>query len=101
MERNGTALDAVEKGVRVTESDPNNRSVGLGGLPDANGLVTLDACIMDQSFNCGSVSFLQNIENPISVARKIMEDTPHVMLSGKGAYDFAIQKGFKHKNLLT
>ena len=101
MERNGTAVDAVEKGVRVTESDPNNRSVGLGGLPDANGLVTLDACIMDQSFNCGSVSFLQNIENPISVARKIMEDTPHVMLSGKGAYDFAIQKGFKHKNLLT
>ena len=101
MERNGTALDAVEKGVRVTESDPNNRSVGLGGLPDANGLVTLDACIMDHSFNCGSVSFLQNIENPISVARKIMEDTPHVMLSGKGAYDFAIQKGFKHKNLLT
>ena len=101
IERNGTALDAVEKGVRVTESDPNNRSVGLGGLPDANGLVTLDACIMDQSFNCGSVSFLQNIENPISVARKIMEDTPHVMLSGKGAYDFAIQKGFKHKNLLT
>lgn len=101
MERNGTALDAVEKGVRVTESDPKNRSVGLGGLPDANGLVTLDACIMDQSFNCGSVSFLQNIENPISVARKIMEDTPHVMLSGKGAYDFAIQKGFKHKNLLT
>ena len=101
MERNGTALDAVEKGVRVTESDPNNRSVGLGGLPDANGLVTLDACIMDQSFNCGSVSFLQNIENPISVARKIMEDTPHVMLSGKGAYDFAIKKGFKHKNLLT
>ena len=101
MERNGTALDAVEKGVRVTESDPNNRSVGIGGLPDANGLVTLDACIMDQSFNCGSVSFLQNIENPISVARKIMEDTPHVMLSGKGAYDFAIQKGFKHKNLLT
>ena len=101
MERNGTALDAVEKGVRVTESDPNNKSVGLGGLPDANGLVTLDACIMDQSFNCGSVSFLQNIENPISVARKIMEDTPHVMLSGKGAYDFAIQKGFKHKNLLT
>ena len=101
MERNGSALDAVEKGVRVTESDPNNRSVGIGGLPDANGLVTLDACIMDQSFNCGSVSFLQNIENPISVARKIMEDTPHVMLSGKGAYDFAIQKGFKHKNLLT
>ena len=101
IENGGSALDAVEKGVRITESDPKNRSVGIGGLPDANGNVTLDACIMDHKFNCGSVSFLQNIENPISVARKVMEDTPHVMLSGKGAYDFAIKKGFKHKNLLT
>ena len=101
LKKNGNALDAVEKGVRVTESDPDNRSVGLGGLPDMNGIVTLDACIMDHQYNCGAVSFLQNIENPISVARKVMEDTPHVMLSGKGAYEFAIEKGFKHTNLLT
>ena len=101
LENNKSALSAVEIGVRVTESDPNNRSVGIGGLPDAEGKVTLDACIMDHQYNCGAVSFLQHIENPISVARKVMEETPHVMLSGKGAYDFAIEKGFKHKNLLT
>ena len=100
LNNNGSSLDAVEQGVRTTESDESNRSVGLGGLPDATGKVTLDACIMDHKFNCGSVSFLQNIENPISVARKIMEETPHVMLSGKGAYNFAIEKGFKHKELL-
>tara|TARA_B100000768_G_scaffold114890_1_gene106332 strand:- start:2157 stop:3155 length:999 start_codon:yes stop_codon:yes gene_type:complete len=101
LENNGVALDAIEKGLNVTESDVENTSVGIGGLPDANGDVTLDACIMDHEFNCGSVSYLKNIENPISVARKVMEDTPHVMLSGKGAYDFAIQKNFKHKELLT
>ncbi len=101
LKNKGNALDAVEKGVRVTESDPNNSSVGLGGLPDQNGIVTLDACIMDHQYNCGAVSYLQNIENPISVARKVMEGTPHVMLSGKGAYDFAIEKGFNHTELLT
>ncbi len=97
----GNALDAVEAGVRVSESDPNVSSVGLGGLPDRDGNVTLDACIMDHQSRCGSVSFLQHIENPISVARKVMEDTPHVMLSGEGAYRFAIEKGFKNVNLLT
>ena len=101
LKNNGPAIDAIEKGLNVTESDSENTSVGLGGLPDANGNVTLDACIMDHNFNCGSVSYISNIENPISVARKVMEDTPHVMLSGKGAYDFAISKNFKHKNLLT
>ncbi len=101
LKNNGSALDAVEAGVRIPESDPNNRSVGLGGLPDRDGNVTLDACIMDHQNQCGSVSFLQHIENPISVARKVMEDTPHVMLSGVGAYRFAIQKGFKKTNLLT
>jgi len=97
----GRALDAVEAGVRVPESDPKMMSVGYGGLPDRDGHVTLDACIMDETGNCGSVSFLEHIKNPISVARKVMEDTPHVMLSGKGAYDFAIEKGFKKENLLT
>lgn len=101
LSKNGTALDAVEAGVRVTESDPDNMSVGLGGLPDREGKVTLDACIMDQENNCGAVAFLQDIENPISVARKVMEDTKHVMLVGKGAKQFALAKGFKETNLLT
>ena len=97
----GTALDAVEKGVRVTESDPEVRTVGIGGYPDKEGNVTLDACIMNPQGDCGSVAFLQEIENPISVARKVMEDTPHVMLVGEGALEFAINKGFERKNLLT
>ena len=101
LEKGGTALDAVEDGVRVTESDPNNASVGLGGRPDREGIVTLDACIMDHENNCGSVGFLRDIENPISVARKVMEDTDHVMLVGEGAKQFAIEKGFKETNLLT
>lgn len=101
LSQNGSALDAVEQGVRVTESDPTNQSVGLGGLPDRDGNVTLDACIMDHNSNCGAVAFLQHIENPISVARKVMEDTPHVMLAGVGAFNFALEKGFKKTNLLT
>ena len=101
LESGGSALDAVEAGVRVTESDASNRSVGLGGLPDRDGNVTLDACIMNHESECGSVAYLQNIENPISVARKVMEDTPHVMMVGNGAFKFAIEKGFEKKNLLT
>ncbi len=101
LESGGTILDAVETGVRVTESDPNNHSVGLGGLPDASGEVTLDACIMNHKSECGSVACIQNIEHPISVARKVMEETPHVMLVGKGAEDFAYTKGFPKTNLLT
>lgn len=101
LDKGGNALDAVEAGVRVTESDADNRSVGLGGLPDREGKVTLDACIMNHENDCGAVAFLQDIEHPISVARKVMEDTPHVMIVGKGAYDFAISKGFEHRDLLT
>ena len=101
LESGGSALDAVEAGVRVTESDASNRSVGLGGLPDRDGNVTLDACIMNHESECGSVAYLQNIENPISVARKVMEDTPHVMMVGNGAFEFAIEKGFEKKDLLT
>ncbi|WP_223550639.1 isoaspartyl peptidase/L-asparaginase family protein [Aestuariivivens sp. NBU2969] len=97
----GTGIDAVEAGVRVPEGDPNERSVGYGGLPDREGKVTLDACIMDANSNCGSVSFLQGIKHPISVARKVMEETPHVMLSGEGALQFALSQGFKEENLLT
>jgi N4-(beta-N-acetylglucosaminyl)-L-asparaginase len=101
LSKGGTALDAVEAGVKITESDPNNTSVGLGGLPDRDGKVTLDACIMDHENNCGAVACLQDIENPISVARKVMEETQHVMLVGEGAKQFALEKGFKETNLLT
>jgi len=97
----GRAIDAVESGVKVSEADPEIMSVGFGGLPDREGKVTLDACIMDETGNCGAVSFLQHIKHPISVARKIMDETPHVMLSGKGALQFALDKGFTKENLLT
>lgn len=101
LKKGGSALDAVEQGVRVIESDPENTSVGIGGRPDREGVVSLDACIMDHNSKCGAVAYLQNIENPISVARKVMEETPHVMLAGDGALQFAKEQGFKEKNLLT
>ena len=88
LKKNGSALDAVEAGVQVTEADAENQSVGLGGRPDREGKVTLDACIMDSDGNAGAVAFLQNIKHPISVARKVMEKTDHVMLAGKGALKF-------------
>lgn len=97
----GNALDAVEQGVRIEEADIENQSVGKGGRPDREGNVTLDACIMDKDSNCGAVVCLQNIVHPVSVARKVMEETPHVMLAGKGAEMFAYEKGFKKENLLT
>ena len=97
----GRAIDAVEQGVRLTEADPESMSVGYGGLPDRDGHVTLDACIMDHTGNCGAVSYLEHIKHPISVARKVMDETPHVMLSGKGALDFALAKGFPKEDLLT
>ena len=99
--KGGSSLDAVELGVKTAESDPENQSVGLGGFPDREGRVTLDACIMNHEQQCGSVAFLEHIVHPISVARKVMEETPHVMLVGKGALQFAEQQGFKRENLLT
>jgi N4-(beta-N-acetylglucosaminyl)-L-asparaginase len=90
----GTALDAVEKGANQIE-DTINCCVGLGGNPDREGKVTLDACIMDGKMNCGGVAFMENIKHPISVARKVMENTPHVLLVGDGARQFAIENGFK------
>lgn len=101
LSKGGRALDAVEAGVRVPEADPNDTSVGYGGFPDRDGNVTLDACIMDEFGNAGSVSFLQHIMHPISVARKVMEKTPHVMLVGEGALQYALGEGFKKENLLT
>jgi N4-(beta-N-acetylglucosaminyl)-L-asparaginase len=97
----GRAVDAVEAGVQIPEADPSDMSVGYGGLPDRDGKVTLDACIMDEYGNCGAVMFLEGIMHPIKVARLVMEKTPHVQLAGEGALQFAIANGFKVENLLT
>jgi N4-(beta-N-acetylglucosaminyl)-L-asparaginase len=97
----GTSLDAIEKGCMVEEANAEGQSVGIGGLPDRDGNVTLDACIMNKDGDYGAVVYLQNIMHPISVARKVMENTPHVILAGKGAEQFAISEGFKPVDLLT
>ena len=101
LENDGSAMDAAEAGARVAEADPTITSVGFGGLPDEQGNVTLDACVMDSNGNAGSVAFLQNIKHPVSVARKVMEDTKHVMLVGEGARLFAVSQGFEEIDLLT
>ncbi len=93
-EKDGKALDAVEAGARSIE-DTITCCVGLGGNPDRDGKVTLDACIMDEKANCGAVAYLQHIKHPISVARKVMELTPHVFLVGEGALQFALANGFQ------
>jgi N4-(beta-N-acetylglucosaminyl)-L-asparaginase len=97
----GYVLDAIEAGIRIPEADPEDMSVGYGGHPDRDGNVTLDACIMDEKGRAGGVAFLQHIMHPISVARLVMEKTPHVLIVGDGAYDFARKEGFEHENLLT
>lgn len=96
LNNNGNALDMAEKGVNDTEADFSNLSVGLGGLPDRDGHTTLDACIMDSQGMAGSVMFLEHIKHPASVARRVMEKTPHVQLVGEGAYAFARAEGFPH-----
>lgn len=101
LSNNGLSIDAVEKGVMLVEADPEERSVGYGGRPDRDGRVTLDACIMDHAMNIGSVACLEYIKHPISVARAVMEKTPHVMLVGEGALQFALTQNFKKENLLT
>ncbi len=93
LSNNGRALDAVEQGVRVTEAS-NNCCVGLNAFPDRDGFVTLDASIMDEHGNAGAVACLQRIKHPISVARLVMEKTPHVLLVGEGAQQFAVAQGF-------
>ncbi|HRH50431.1 MAG TPA: N(4)-(beta-N-acetylglucosaminyl)-L-asparaginase [Panacibacter sp.] len=93
LRNGGRALDAVEQGVMVTEAS-QSCCVGLGANPDRDGHVTLDASIMDEHGNCGSVAFLERIKHPISVARRVMEKTPHVMLVGSGAQQFAVSEGF-------
>lgn len=101
LEKGGSALDAVEQGVMVEEADESNQSVGKGGRPDRDGQVSCDACIMDAKGNCGSVVYLQNIVHAVSVARKVMEETPHVLLAGDGAEQFAYEIGFKKESLLS
>ncbi|HEV8539285.1 MAG TPA: N(4)-(beta-N-acetylglucosaminyl)-L-asparaginase [Bacteroidota bacterium] len=101
LQEGGSSLDAVEKSIRVVEEDPTVTSVGRGGYPDRDGRLTLDACIMDSEGNAGSVMCIEHIMHPISVARAVMEKTPHVVLVGEGATRFAIEQGFKEEELLT
>lgn len=101
LERGGNSLDAVEQGCRIEEANETGLSVGKGGLPDRDGDVTLDACIMNKEGDYGAVLGVKHIKHVISLARKVMEDTPHVMLVGEGAEKFAVSKGFEKENLLT
>jgi N4-(beta-N-acetylglucosaminyl)-L-asparaginase len=101
LQSGGRALDAVEAGVKIPEADMKNHTVGRAGYPDRDGHVSLDACIMDEFGNCGSVAAIEYIAHPISVARLVMEKTPHVMLVGEGATQFAVEQGFKKEELLT
>ncbi len=101
LQEGKSALEAIEQGCNVEEENAEGQSVGLGGRPDRDGNVTLDACIMNKEGNYGAVVYMQNIANAISVARKVMEETPHVILAGLGAEQYAVSQGFKHQNLLT
>lgn len=99
---NGTdALNASVIGVAVEEENPKNTTVGYGGAPDRSGNVTLDACVMNHLGDCGSVVAVENIMNVARLAKDVMEKTPHVMLAGKGAEEFAISEGYKKIDLLT
>jgi N4-(beta-N-acetylglucosaminyl)-L-asparaginase len=93
LEKDGKSLDAIEVGAMQIENELNC-CVGLGGFPDRDGIVTLDACIMDHHSKCGAVAGLERIKHPISVARKVMEKTPHIILVGNGAQQFAVENGF-------
>jgi N4-(beta-N-acetylglucosaminyl)-L-asparaginase len=97
----GSAFDAVIKGVQIPEADPEDQSVGYGGLPDRDGRVTLDSCVMNEKGQCGAVMCLEHIKHPVLVARLVLEKTPHVQLVGAGALSFALANGFVKENLLT
>jgi N4-(beta-N-acetylglucosaminyl)-L-asparaginase len=101
LEKGGSLLDAVEQGINPVEADPNITSVGRGGYPDRDGHLTLDACIMDEHGNAGAVACIEHIMHPVSVARKVLEKTPHVLLVGRGALQFAVEQGFTKEDLLT
>ncbi len=101
LQKGGRALDAVEAGA-ISIEDKIDCCVGLGGYPDRDGVVTLDACVMDEKSNCGAVAGLEDIKHPISVARKVMENSPHVLLVGNGAQQFALENGFaKEQKVLS
>jgi len=97
----GSLLDAVEQSIMLVEADPTITSVGRGGYPDRDGRLTLDACMMDENGNAGGVACIEHIMHPISVARQVMQKTPHVLLVGDGALQFAVEQGFRKEDLLT
>ena len=101
LEKGVDALSAAVSGVAVEEENPKNTTVGYGGAPDRSGIVTLDACVMNHIGDCGSVIAVENIVNVARLAKDVMEKTPHVMLAGKGAQEFAISEGYKREDLLT
>lgn len=101
LEAGGDMLDAIEQGIRETEIDADNHSVGFGGTPNADGVVQLDACIMNHLYDAGSVAAIEDILHPISVARMVMERTKHVMLAGAGARKFAREQGMETTDTLT
>jgi N4-(beta-N-acetylglucosaminyl)-L-asparaginase len=102
LTKGGDPLDAVVAGVQIVELDPKDNSVGLGGLPDEDGVVQLDASVMHgPTRRAGSVSAIEDIATPAAVARDVMNHTDHIMLSGAGAKKFALQMGYKEQNLLT
>jgi N4-(beta-N-acetylglucosaminyl)-L-asparaginase len=102
LSKGGTAVDAVEKAANIIEVDPEDTSVGYGGLPNEDGVVQLDSSFMDgRTYSAGAVGCLENIKTPSSVARRVMEHTDHVLLVGQGALAFAKAWGFPEENLLT
>lgn len=101
LSNNISALDAAIEGVAVEEENIKNTTVGKGGAPDRDGNVTLDACVMNSDGDCGAVLCVENITNVAALAKKVMQETPHVMLAGKGAEEFAYTQGFKKEELLT
>ncbi len=101
LDEGQSALNAVVEGVAVEEENIKNTTVGKGGSPDREGNVTLDACVMDHKGNCGAVMCVEDITHVAALARKVMEDTPHVILAGEGAKEFAVNNGFTAENLLT
>src|SRR5438445_7066155 len=102
LQKGRPALDAVIAGAQAVEDDPKVNSVGYGGLPNSIGTVQLDACVMDgRTLSCGAVAGLENIRHPAALARRVMERTPHILLVGPGAQQFALQQGFPLANLST